>query len=118
MYRITIALIALFWGTAAPADDAAPIAKAKSTVASKLIDPDSARFTDVRMTTKHGQQFVCGLVDAKNRKGEYDGAKPFVFITLDKGERHSAIIFGGRSISEDLFSRLAQPAAFNEMCGE
>jgi hypothetical protein len=111
-----IALIALFGARPAHADDAEMIANGKVAVAAKLIDPDSARFTDVRVTNKNRQQFVCGRVDAKNRKGEYDGAKPFVFIVADKGS-HSAIIYGGRSITDDRLSDLAELAAFNDICG-
>ena len=117
MLRIAIVLMALLWATMAHADDEEMIATGKAAVAAKLIDPDSARFTDVRVTTKNGRQFVCGLVDARNQKGGYDGAKPFVYITKEKSTRHSAIIYGGRSITNDRFSALAQPAAFSDVCG-
>jgi hypothetical protein len=116
MLRIAIVLTALLCATAAHADEEEMIATGKAAVAAKLIDPDSARFSDVRVTTKNGRQFVCGLVDAKNQKGTYDGAKPFVYITKEKSTRHSAIIYGGRSITRDRFSALAQPAAFSDIC--
>jgi hypothetical protein len=67
------------------------------------------------MTSKNGQQFICGLAEAKNGKGEYDPPKNFVFIVADKG-RHPVIIYDGRSITHDPFSNLAQPEAFNDMC--
>jgi hypothetical protein len=117
MLRTRITLMALLIATAAQADDEGMIAKGKAAVTAKLIDPASAHFTDVRVTTKNRQQYVCGRVTAKNREGAYDDAKPFVFITADKNGRHSAIIYGGRSISDDRFSAFAEPAAFNDICG-
>jgi hypothetical protein len=116
MLRAVIPLIALLCAIEAQAGDEDMIAYGKAAVAAKLIDPGSARFTDVRIVSKNGRQFVCGLVEAKNRKGEYYGAKNFIFIIADRG-RHAAIIYGGRSITHDLFSNLAQPAAFNDICG-
>jgi len=116
MFRIAIALTVLLWGASAYADDEAVIAVGKAAVAAKLIDPDSAHFTDVHAITRNGRQFVCGHVAAKTRKGAYD-AKPFVFISNEKRAQHSAIIYGGRSITDDRFSNLAQPAAFSDICG-
>jgi hypothetical protein len=69
MFKIAITLIALFWTVTAHADDEEIIATGKEAVAAKLINPDSARFTDVRLTTNHGQQYVCGHVSAKDRRG-------------------------------------------------
>jgi hypothetical protein len=116
MLRIAIPLTALFWSMAAYADDDEIIATGKAAVAAKLIDPDSARFMAVRLTTHDGQQIICGHVAAKNRKGVYDD-KPFVFILNQKDARHSAIIYGGRSITDDRFSNFAQPTMFTEICG-
>jgi hypothetical protein len=116
MVRIAIAVITLLWPMAAHADDDEIMASGKAAVAAKLINPDSARFTDVRITTNNGQQFVCGHVGAKNRRGVYD-EKPFVFIPNQKNARHSAIIYGGRSITNDRFSDFAQPTVFTEICG-
>jgi hypothetical protein len=115
MLRAVIPLTALLCAIEAQAGDQDIIENGKAAVAAKLINPESARFTDVRMTSKNGQQFICGLVEAKNGKGEYDPPKNFVFIVADKG-RHPVIIYGGRSITHDLFSNLAQPEAFNDMC--
>jgi hypothetical protein len=117
MFRITIALTALLWVTAMHADDEVIIAIGKAAVAAKLIDPDSAQFTDVHVKTSNGQQFVCGRIGAKNRNGVYDEAKPFVFIPNQKHAQHSAILYGGRSITDDLLSGFADPAAFNDICG-
>jgi hypothetical protein len=117
MLRTVIALSALLSAVAAHAEDDEMIAKGKAGVAAKLLDPDSARFIDVRAIAKNGRQFVCGFVDAKNRIGAYDGAKPFVFIIDDKRIKHSAIIYGGGSISDDRLSALADPVAFHGICG-
>jgi hypothetical protein len=40
-----------------------------------------------------------------------------VFITKEKNARHSAIIYGGRPVTNDRFSALARLAAFNDICG-
>jgi hypothetical protein len=114
--RLGIALSVLSWTTIAYADDEAVIVAGKAAVGAKLIDPDSARFMDVRVITRNGRQFVCGHVAAKTRKGAYD-AKPFVFIPNEKRAQHSAIIYGGRSITDDRFSNFAQLTAFDNICG-
>jgi hypothetical protein len=115
MFRITITLTVLLWATIAYADDEAVIVVGKAAVIAKLIDPVSAHFTDIRVITRNGRQFVCGHVAAKTRA--YDDAKPFVFIPNQKHAQHSAIIYGGHSITDDRFSNFAQPAAFNDICG-
>jgi hypothetical protein len=97
-------------------DDEQSILAGKAAVSAKLIEPDSARFTEVRVVTKKRQQFVCGFVDAKTRNGAYDGAKPFVFIVNEKHGKHSAIIYGGRKISDDRFSALADPQPLTGIC--
>jgi hypothetical protein len=116
MFRIAIVLTALFFAIAAHAEDNEIIANGKAAVIAKLINPGSARFRDVRLTTNNGQQFVCGHVGAQNRKGVYDD-KPFVFIPNQKDTRHSAIIYGGHSITDDRFSNFAEPTVFAEICG-
>jgi hypothetical protein len=104
-------------GAHANADnDEQSILAGKAAVSAKLIEPDSARFTGVRVVTKNRQQFVCGFVDAKTRNGTYDGAKPFVFIANEKYKKHSAIIYGGRQISDDRFSAIADPLGLNGIC--
>ena len=111
---VLIAMLAAVPGIAA--SDEEPILAGKAAVSAKLIEPDSALFTNVRVVTQKRQQFVCGFVDAKNRNGAYDGAKPFVFIVNDKSKKHSAIIYGGRNISNDRFNMLADPQAFADIC--
>jgi hypothetical protein len=105
--------------TAAPSNagvDEQSILAGKAAVSAKLIEPDSARFTEVHIVTRKRQQFVCGFVDAKTRNGAYDGAKPFVFIVNEKHKKHSAIIYGGRQISDDRFSAMADPQAQTDIC--
>ncbi|AHX16153.1 hypothetical protein CH75_05735 [Dyella jiangningensis] len=43
--------------------------KAKSAVRARLDVPDSAKFRMLRISTHHGQRFVCGEVSSKNLKG-------------------------------------------------
>jgi hypothetical protein len=110
-------LSALLCAAAAHAGDDEIIQSSKTAVAAKLIHPDSARFTDVRVIDKNGQRVVCGHVGATNRKGEYNAVKPFVFIANEKKALHSVIIYGGRSITNDRFSNFAQLSAFTDFCG-
>ena len=61
---------------------------AKKKVASKLKDPESARFTDVARRTVPNVKgdptdVVCGMVNAKNSYGGYGGAKPFVYFVAN-----------------------------------
>jgi hypothetical protein len=110
MIRSAMTLTALFCTAVAHAGDD------EITHVAKLIHPDSARFTDVRVIDKNGRRAVCGH-GATNRKGEYDVAKPFVFLANEKPARHSVIIYGGHSITNDRFSNFAQPTAFTDFCG-
>lgn len=68
--------------------DAPDIANAKSIVAGKMKDPESARFKGV-----HSEgEYVCGLINAKNSFGAYSGFQRFIVDTgsntveLDRGE--------------------------------
>jgi hypothetical protein len=70
------------------------IAEAKSTITSRLKDPESARFSDVSYKTSPNARgeptdVVCGMVNAKNSYGGYTGAKPFVYF-VDRREPHMA----------------------------
>jgi hypothetical protein len=117
MFKSVLILAALLWAASAEAGDDELIQIAKTAVVAKLIHPDSARFMDVRAIDKNGHKIVCGHVEAMDRKGENDAAKPFVFIAGEKNAQHSAIIYGGRSITNDRFSNFAEPAAFTDLCG-
>jgi hypothetical protein len=117
MIRSAMTVTALLWAPATHAGDDEITQSAKTAVVAKLVHPDSARFTDVRVIDKNGQKVVCGHVGATNRKGEYDAAKPFVFLANEQNAKHSVIIYGGRSITNDRFSNFAQPTAFIDLCG-
>jgi hypothetical protein len=117
MIKSAMTLAAVLCAATASAGDDETTQSAKTAVLAKLIHPDSARFTDVRIIDKNGEKIVCGHVGATNRKGGYDDGKPFVFVAYEKNARHSVIIYGGRSITNDRFSNFAQPAAFTEFCG-
>jgi hypothetical protein len=118
MIRSVLTLAALLCATTAHAGDDEITQSAKTAVVAKLIHPDSASFTDVRVIDKDGHKIVCGHVGATNRKGGYDAGKPFVFLANEKNAQHSAIIYGGRSITNDHFSNFAQPTTFTEVCGK
>lgn len=52
------------------------ISAAKESVRSKLFDPDSAQFRNVRIV----DGTVCGEVNGKNRYGAYVGFTPFYYV--------------------------------------
>lgn len=56
---------------------------AKESVRSNLNDPDSAVFKDLRLTTYHGDRYVCGEVNARNRMGGLVGFTRF-FVRADQ----------------------------------
>ena len=114
MIRIAAALTALVMASAAYADESAAIAKGQAAAMAKLNDPESARFSDVKVVTTNGRQIVCGHVNAKNRMGGYDGAKPFMF---DPGLGVGAIIYGADRITDDVMSGLAQLQGYKNLCG-
>jgi hypothetical protein len=61
-----------------PAGD--PFGPAKALLQRKMIDPESARFTDVySFQTPNEGEIVCGLVNSKNRMGGYVGNKGFIY---------------------------------------
>lgn len=47
-------------------------------VAVDMIDPDAAKFRNVRLVTRNGFESVCGEVNGKNRMGAYAGFRPFI----------------------------------------
>ena len=55
---------------------------AEELVKSKLKDPDSARFRNVRVTPYGSNHVVCGEVNGKNAYGGYVGFTPFVAGTM------------------------------------
>lgn len=71
--------------------------QAKALVAAKLKDPESAKFTDVRMFLGT----TCGMVNGKNSFGAYSGAEKFIGSRL-------------RSDSENLEAMLSNTPAGKE----
>lgn len=68
--------------------------KAKSLITSSLKDPDSAKFSDMRvfraLHTDGGFTFICGKVNAKNSFGGYTGNENYLVYKKENGD-----IFGG-----------------------
>jgi hypothetical protein len=117
MIRIAVVSTTPLWVAAAHAGDDEIMASGKAAVAAKLIHPDTAQFSDVHLIKKRGQTFVCGHVAAVSRTGTDDTARPFVFIVGEKNARHSTVIYGGGSITNDRSGNWDQPAAFVDLCG-
>ena len=63
-----------------PAEAGTAVAKAKTKVAERLIDPASAQFRSVAVYVgRAGEHYgLCGEVNARNRLGGYTGFVPFV----------------------------------------
>jgi hypothetical protein len=117
MFKSVLILTALLLAATADAADDKVIQIAKTAVVAKLHHPDSACFMDVRAVDKNGRKIVCGHVEEIDRKGKPDAAKPFVFLAGEKNAQHSAIIYGGRSITNDRFGNFAEPVTFTDLCG-
>lgn len=66
--------------------DSSLISEAQEKVSERLIDPDSAKFRNVKVVEKDGRKIVCGEVNAKNRMGGMVGYSPFSFISPDEVE--------------------------------
>lgn len=68
-------------------EDSALLEEAKSKVADELLDPDSARYTNLYVseftnsTAGITDRVVCGYVNGKNRFGGYAGRQPFYYQT-------------------------------------
>jgi hypothetical protein len=116
MIRIAVVSTTSLWVAAAHAGDDEIMASGKAAVAAKLIHPDTAQFSDVHLIKKRGHTFVCGHVAAVSGTGT-DTARPFVFIVGEKNARHSTVIYGGGSITNDRSGNWDQPAAFVDLCG-
>ena len=102
MSRSALLLLMMF-GSAASAE---PIDDARAAVIKKLKDPESARFTDVRING----EAVCGLVNAKNAMGGYPGAHKFYYVL----DARQAFTEGGGDISTDFLDQMAQ--GFSKFC--
>lgn len=98
--------------------DSAAVDKAKKAVLAKLVDPDSARFDNLRYVETPTGQFVCGTVNARNRMGGYNGPAPFVH-KADAGLTHIlgdniAIYEAGKAIVEPCFPSMRIPRTATE----
>ena len=79
---------------------------AKAFIARKLKDPESARFSEVHVTS----EAVCGSVNAKNLFGGYAGARRFYYVTATK----LGFIERGGDISNDMLDQMAQ--GYDKFC--
>jgi hypothetical protein len=79
---------------------------ARAAIVKKLKDPESARFTDVRVNG----EAVCGLVNAKSAMGGYPGAHKFYYSI----ELKRAFIEGGGDISTDPLDHYAN--GYSKFC--
>lgn len=75
------------------------ISKAKEAVAATTAEPAAAQFKDVKVYEwkDTGKVYVCGMVNAKNRQGGYDGFTRFVWT--NKGERRVFVVAPGADSS-------------------
>ena len=116
VFRISLKSAALLlWSVLlAAAAAAGPLEDAKAAVTAKLKDPESARFSDLRLvargTADNPGDWVCGHVNAKNSLGGYSGKKEFRYHTQTK----MVSIGAGADISDDLLDGIA--AAHSTVC--
>lgn len=73
---------------ALPAEDPF-VTKAKARVKQQLLDPQSARFQDIKIKTVGGKKGLCGQVNAKNSTGGMTGTLSFTY----DGEYATIMIF-------------------------
>jgi hypothetical protein len=105
MRRARTAIVLVFGLLLGPAH-ADQIDDARAAIIRKLKDPESARFTDVRVNG----EVVCGMVNAKNAYGGYPGAHKFYYgIDIKRG-----FIEGGSDISTDPLDALAN--GYSKFC--
>jgi hypothetical protein len=62
----------------APQSDIGYEMVAKDQVKARLRDPESARFTDVRVVRRNGVTAICGYVNSKNGLGGMTGPQRFI----------------------------------------
>ena len=66
--------------------------KAKTAMLRKLTDPDSAKWGEFFSVQGDDGPMVCGMVNAKNRMGGYDGMTGFVYLP---SRDESILLFSG-----------------------
>jgi len=92
--RLTVLLVAILAGCNGVVSRLPPIAlapdfeaRAKAAIAEKLRDPESARFIKMQAGRhENGNVQICGLYNAKNGFGGYDGYQPFAVRLRPTGE--------------------------------
>jgi hypothetical protein len=88
--RAALLLVALLAACGQPDDDAKAVAE--KAVTARLKDPDSARFSGLRVVSGepdakgYRHVFVCGSVNAKNSFGGYGGDARFVVERFETGD--------------------------------
>lgn len=57
---------------------------AEKAAAEQLIDPDSAKFRNLRTIENAAGEFVCGEINGKNRMGAYNGFSRFIYVNSSR----------------------------------
>ncbi len=134
MRLIPLATLALF-GLILTGCDYLPTPEntAKKSVRESLIDPDSAKFSDVFKGVEGGD--YCGLVNAKNRMGAYSGKSAFIYDEITEGfglsylmseplvdRDFERLINGGQSYFSDNYKKIQEGCGFTDkwakVCGK
>lgn len=61
-----------------------------ASIANRLKDPDSIKISDIRVK----DDYVCGMVNAKNSYGGYVGKKPFIGVLISQGKLFGVVGIG------------------------
>lgn len=73
---------------------------ATASVRRVLTDPYSAKFGRTTIyLDKHGQEFACGSVNAKNGNGAYTGKSPFYVSLFNIGKNDKPAYFGFATVA-------------------
>lgn len=93
----------------------------KQAIETQLVDPSSAQF---HMGAIHpASEYYCGLVNAKNRMGGYNGFEPFM-VRFNPDRTIKIVIMperaggGPLSLSEDAFLRDSLRQTIRQKCAE
>lgn len=70
-------------------------ADAQSAVSQKLRDPDSAEFSNLRVSTKGGADVVCGEVNSRNGFGGMGGKQQFISNGYNLSFLEEEVVDGG-----------------------
>jgi hypothetical protein len=110
------AALAILLATAPAVADQTAIQDAQKIIRAKLLDPDSARFSDVRESTgidlkNNRVNTICGKVNSKNRMGGYDGDR-FFYVIGSRGYIHLGV-----NVSQDVVDQFVSLNDYNRFCG-